>query len=146
MRTTILAGLFATAIVAASCGGDDDAPDPVDPVVEAATVGTYALVAVNGNPLPFKYGQSDTSRFDWVSGTIILQANHDMSDDLTSTETRLSNGAPIGVEAVQRFRGTWSIRGDSVRLVYPGLGVQMAGRTATTLVLAVGAVSFSYAK
>ena len=144
MRATFTAVLFATVVATAACGDD---PVRVDPLVEAATVGTYTLTSINGSPLPFKYGQSDTSRFDFIAGKIVLDANHDMSDELTSTETRLSNGAPIGVEAVQRYLGTWSIRGDSVRLTYPGLGTQMAGRTANTLTLADdNANTFSYSK
>ena len=90
MRAIILAGLLSAAI-AAGCGGDD--PEPVDPAAEAAAVGTYTLTAANGAPLPFKYGQSDSSRFDIVSGRIVLEANHDMTDETTTTETRLSTGA-----------------------------------------------------
>ena len=146
MRATILAGLFATAIVAAGCGDDDEDDVPVDPVAQAAAAGTYTLTAVNGAPLPFKYGQSDTSRFDIDSGKIVLEADLDLVDETVTTETRLSNGQPIGVEAVQRYLGTWSLRGDSVRLVYPGLGIQMAGHTATTLTLAAGVLSFVYTK
>jgi hypothetical protein len=145
MRASILAGVLAAAFAAGGCGGDD--PVPVDPVAEAAAVGTYTLTAANGSPLPFKYGQSDTSRFDIISGRIILEANHDMTDETTTTETRLSNPADtIGVEAVQRYLGSWSLRGDSVRLSYPGLGIQMAGLNGSTLTLAAGTLSLTYTK
>jgi hypothetical protein len=144
MRASILTGLLAAAIAAGGCGGDD--PAPVDPVAEAAAVGTYILTAANGSPLPFKYGQSDTSRFDIVSGKIVLEANHDMTDETTTTETRLSNADTIGVEAVQRYLGSWSLRGDSVRLSYPGLGIQMAGLNGPTLTLAAGSLSLTYTK
>lgn len=133
MRGTLLAVLFAASVVAGACGDDD--PVPPDPAVVAATVGTYVLTTLNGTALPYMYHQSDTSRFDFVSGQIVLDADLEMSDELTSTETRLSNGEPIGVEATQRYRGTWTIRGDSVRLAYPGLGFVMAGRTSTTLTI-----------
>jgi hypothetical protein len=144
MRASKLVGLLAAAIIAGSCGGDD--PDPVDPAAEAAAVGTYRLTAVNASGLPYKYFQSDTSRFDIDSGRIVLEANHDMTDETTTSEIRLSNGAPIGESAVQRYLGTWSLRGDSLRLSYPGLGIQMAGLTATTITLAAGTLSFTYTK
>jgi hypothetical protein len=133
MRATLLAVLFAAATVAGACGDDD--PTPPDPAVVAATVGTYALTTLNDTPLPYKYFQTDSSRFDFISGQIVLEEDFDMSDELRSTETRLSDGGPIGEEAVQRYLGTWSIRSDSVRLSYPGLGIVMAGRTSTTLTI-----------
>jgi hypothetical protein len=145
MRVTLLAGFIATVGVLA-CGGDDADPDPVDPAVEAATVGTYTLTLVNGAALPFKYGQSDTSRFDLVSGQIVLEADKDMTDEQTTEETRLSNGQPIGVEATQRFIGSWSISRDSVRLLYPGLGVQMAWREGSVLTLSDGVLTLTYNK
>ena len=144
MRAILMAGLFATAIAAGACG--DDA-DPVDPAVEAAAVGTYTLMSINGAALPFTYGQNDTTRAAFTEGKIILEANHNMTDELTSVETRIATGDSIGEPAVQRYLGTWSIRGDSVRLSYPGLGVQMAGRTSTTLSLADNANNtFLYSK
>lgn len=143
MRATILATVFAAAIGVAACSDDST---PVDPAVEAAAVGTYHLVTVNGTAIPFKYGQSDTSRFDIDSGTIILEANHNMSDETTTTERKLSTGAPIGEPGVQRYLGTWSIRGDSIRLSYPGLGIQMAGHSSTTLELKSGSITLTYSK
>jgi hypothetical protein len=146
MRATILAGLLATALVAGSCG-DDEPTEPVDPVRDAAAVGTYTLTTVNATALPFKYGQSDTSRFDIVSGKITLESNHDVTRETVTTETRLSNGAPIGVEAVQRHLGTWLLRGtDSVRFNFPGLETRMAAINATTVTLATGANSLIYTK
>jgi hypothetical protein len=144
MRLTIMAGLFATAIAAASCGEDAVA---VDPAAEAAAVGTYTLTAVNTSALPFKYGASDTSRFDIVSGKYVLEANHDVTRETITTETRLSNGAPIGVEARLRHLGRWSLRGtDSVRFVFPGVETRMARITATTLIVASGTNSLTYTK
>lgn len=143
MRATILAGLFATAITAASCGDD---PEPTDPAAEAAAVGTYTLTSVNEAALPFKYGQNDSTRFDITSGRIVLQANKDFTDETTFAESRLSDGAPIGEPAVQRYLGTWSIRRDSLRLVYPGLGTEMAGLTSTTITLSAGTLSLTYTK
>jgi hypothetical protein len=144
MRATILAGFLATAI-AAGCGGDE--PDPVDPAAEAAAVGTYTLTAVNTSPLPFQYGQSDTSRFEIVSGKIVLEANHDVTRETVTTESRLSDGAPIGAEALQRHLGTWSLRGtDSVRFIFPGLETRMAGIEATALTVASGTNSLTYTK
>ena len=142
MKATITVGLLAMAIATGACGDDET---PVDPVAEAAAVGTYTLVSINGTPLPFKYAQSDTSRFDITEGRIVLSANHDMTDETTTTETRLTTGAQIGGEAVQRYLGTWSLRGDSIRLAYPGLGFAMAGRNGTGLVLA-GQPSYAYSK
>ncbi len=144
MRAIVLAGLFATAIAGGACGGDD--PDPVDPAAEAAAVGVYTLTAANGSTLPFKYGQSDTSRFDIDSGSIALNADHSMTDETITTERRLSNGSQIGAEARQRYLGTWSLRGDSVRLAYPGLGIQMAGLNGPTMTLAAGTLSLTYTK
>lgn len=143
MRATFTAFLFATAMATGACGDDSE---PVDPAAEAAAVGTYTLTLANGSTLPYKYGQSDTSRFDIVSGQIVLEANHDMTDETVTTETRLSNGAPIGAEALQRYLGSWSIRNDSIRLSYPGLGVQMAGINGSTLTLAAGSLSLTYTK
>jgi hypothetical protein len=144
MRATILAGLLATALVAGNCG-DDEPSEPVDPAREAAAVVTYTLVSINGTALPFKYGQSDTSRFDITEGRIILTADRNLTDETTTAETRLSNGAPIGVEAVQRYIGTWALRGDSIRFVYPGLNTQMAAINGATLVLA-GQPVWAYTK
>jgi hypothetical protein len=144
MRATFPAVLIAVTAAAVACGGDDS--EPVDPAVKAATVGTYTLTTGNGAPLPFKYYQSDTSRFDIDSGKIVLEANGDMRDEQTTAETRLSDGTLIGVEETQRYLGLWAIRGDSVRLVYPGLGVKMAGRTATSLTLTDGTITLVYTK
>jgi hypothetical protein len=132
MRPTVPAVLLAIVIAAGACGND---ADPVDPAAEAAAVGTYTLMQINGNSLPFKYAQSDTSQYNIVSGFIKLEANHDMTDETITTETRLSNGGEIGEDATQRYLGSWSIRGDSIRLVYPGLGTAMAGLNGASLVL-----------
>lgn len=143
MRATLPAVFLAMVVAAGGCGDDSN---PVDPAVVAATVGTYTLTLANGAPLPFKYFQSDTSRFDITRGKIVLESNYDMTDEQTSVETRLNNGAVIGEEATQRYLGTWSIRGDSIRLTYPGLGVQMAGRDGNTLTLSDGSVVLTYNK
>jgi hypothetical protein len=140
-----MTGLLVTAIATGGCGGAD--PAPVDPAAEAAAVGTYTLTAVNTAGLPFQYGQSDTSRFEIVSGNIVLQANHDITRETTTTESRLSDGAPIGAESLQRHLGTWSLRGaDSVRFIFPGIGTQFAEISSTTITIASGTNSLAYTK
>jgi hypothetical protein len=132
------------AITAVACGDD---PAAVDPAAEAAAVGTYTLIAVGTSPLPFQYGLSDTSRFEIIAGNIVLEADHDVTRETVTTETRLSNGTPIGAEAVQRHLGTWSLRGaDSVRLVFPGLETRMAALNPTTLTVASVINSLTYTR
>jgi hypothetical protein len=134
----------AAAMMLAACGGDESTP--VDPAVEAATVGKYTLTAIEAGPLPYEYHKSDTSRFEIISGSLELTADHDLTDILVTNESRLSDGAQIGAEAVSRYLGTWRIRGDSIRLSYPGLGVQMAARSGQTIELVSDGLTLRYTK
>jgi hypothetical protein len=144
MKPIIRAVVVAATAIFAACGGDDSTP--VDPAVEAATVGKYTLTAIESTTLPYQYHQSDTSRFEIISGSLEFSANHDLTDILVTNESRLSDGSQIGAEAVSRYLGTWRIRGDSIRLSYPGLGVQMAARTGQTIELVSDGLTLRYTK
>jgi hypothetical protein len=138
LMRVMLAGLVS---ISMACGDD---PDPVDPAAEAALVGTYSLSAVNGGTLPFTYATTATARFEVISGQIIVEADHDFTDILTTRETTLAGGAES--DAVDTYLGTWVLRADSVRFSYPGRGVQMMGVTPSTLTVKAQGLTLTYSK
>ena len=90
----------------AACGDDG----PTDPTQSA--VGTYALVQVNGSPVPALLGQFPEGRLDVLSGTLTLR------NDKSYTETvniRVTPTTGVVQTVPITENGTFTVTGSTVQ-------------------------------
>ena len=120
-RTRALA-LAAAALLSAGCGGGDAAAGPVD----AALLGTYALVALNDRPLPAVLYPGPTSSTTVVEGTLTLRGDRTYVRTEVLRSYRADGSAVAGTDGGGTTRGIFRVRGATVTFAEefgPGLGL-----------------------
>ena len=119
MRTLLAPPLLLRSRVLAACGGDDGPAGPPD----SSHVGTYALLTVNGQPLPVTLLESSGTTIEIASGSITLAADERYSYAVTF---RTVAGDTSATESTQSETGTNTRRGNAVTL-RPPQGPTFAG-------------------
>jgi hypothetical protein len=119
------------AAAAAGCGGGAKAAGPVD----AALLGSYALVALNDRPLPAVLYPGATRSTHVVEGALTLRG--DRAYVLTQVlRAYRADGSPVaGTDAADTARGTFT--GGGAALTFrgdfgPGIGVLDVGTATVT--------------
>lgn len=105
-RRALLAAVLPSVLVI-GCDDDDLPTDPID-VVQ----GTYSLLTVNGDSLPFTVAESEGEELALVSGTL------EMRGDLTYTETIEfeivpAEGEPVPEDPIIED-GTYAVDGSTI--------------------------------
>jgi hypothetical protein len=104
------------AFVLAACS-DATAPDP-----EAAAVGNYVLMSVNGGPLPALIFQNAAGRIDVISGALTLRADRSFTE---ARDIRTTSGTTSRVDTA-RDNGGYSVTGTQITFTIPPTGSQAA--------------------
>lgn len=105
---TVLA-LAATLVAATGCGGDSNAPD-------MSHVGRYAMVSIEGDPLPVTIFDMPGYMLELTDGSLTLNANNSSVESITTVETVDGTmGQPESVSC----SGTYTRRGNTVTLTTP---------------------------
>jgi hypothetical protein len=87
--------LLALLLPLAACSGDDGT-EPTEDGVE----GTYALLTVNGNTLPFLLQETTAQKVELISGSIVLRANGTFDDVLNYRITPTGGAAAAEVDLI----------------------------------------------
>lgn len=116
-RLVLRLGLASAALAAGACGGDGP-PAITDPTDDAdLAVGVYALLTINGQPLPFLLDQEGSDLLEITAGTVSLELNRSFSD---VTTYRLTLSGVVTTET-DGATGTWDLAGNTVFLTPTGL-------------------------
>lgn len=124
MRLDTLRPVVLISLLASACSGDD----PAGPADDAA-VGTYVLVEVDGEPLPYTFNPPPLV-LQITAGSILLMPDGSFEERVSfrtqNTETGETN------DELESHFGTWTRDGDDLRFSAPGVsytGVTLAGGT-----------------
>ena len=121
-RALVRALALAAVASSAGCGGGDKAVGPVD----AALVGTYTLVALNGQPLPAVLYPGPTRSTNVVESTLTLRGDRTYVRTEARRAYRADGSAVAGTDHGDTTQGTFRVRGATVTFAAefgPGIGV-----------------------
>ena len=136
MSRRTFAALTLIALVAA-CGGDT-ATAP-----QAEVSGTYALSTINGSPMPFVLGPTQTGTLSIVSGNVIVNANGTYSVGFTVRET----AGAVSTDATDTGTGTWTRTNETIRFRDDADGTITSAQFASnTLTIVADGFTFVYRK
>jgi hypothetical protein len=110
LRRTFLT-LAAGPLVLAACSGAPTGPDP-------RVVGGYALLSINGNPLPMRLGVAGPSSTDLVGGmmTINADATYSLRLDVRTTVYETTQPGRVSTGPVWSF-GSYTRRRSAYRFL-----------------------------
>ena len=109
-RTGTRTLVLALAALSAGCGGGDKAAGPVD----AALVGTYALVALNDRPLPAVLYPGRSLSAAVVDGAITLRGDRTYVQTELRRDYRADGSTVAGSDHALTSRGTFTQRGSAL--------------------------------
>lgn len=123
IHSTLLALATAT-LVATACGGDSTGPKPL------SHVGRYALISVDGAPLPLKLIDELTLKLTVTEGALTLNANNSFVQEV-KVEV-VENGVPAPTELLS-CGGSYQRNGNSFTLTSTATDNCDAGTATGTL-------------
>jgi hypothetical protein len=104
------------AITLLACGGDDPSAPPESPYHLAA--GSYALVSLDGDPLPATIFQEGTLRVDITAATLVLRSDRTFTETLDALNIDGTTQEPER----QVHDGTYTITNATAAFVVPAVG------------------------
>jgi hypothetical protein len=110
LRRTFLT-LAASTLVLVACSDAPTGPDP-------RAVGVYALLSINGQPLPMRLGVAGPSATDLVGGmmTINADATYSLRLDVQTTVYQTTQPGHVSTAPLWRF-GSYTRRGSTYRFL-----------------------------
>jgi len=123
IHSTLLA-LAAAAVVATGCGGDSTAPKPV------SHVGRYALISVDGAPLPLTLFDDPTLKLTVTEGALTLDASNAFTQEVKIEV--VANGFPAPPELLS-CGGTYKRNGNTLTFTSTATDQCDAGTATGTL-------------
>jgi hypothetical protein len=130
-RTARAFGVLVLSAAAGGCRGGDEATGPVD----AALLGTYALVALNERPLPAAFLLSPPPSRHLVEGTLTLRGDRTFVHTEVTRSYRADGSAVPGSEGTHTTEGTVTRRGAALTFSQDwgnALGRQTVGTATVT--------------
>jgi hypothetical protein len=109
-RTARAFGVLALSAAAGGCRRGDEATGPVD----AALLGTYALVALNQRPLPAASFPGPPPSRHLVEGTLTLRGDRTFVHTEVTRSYRADGSAVPGSEGTHTTEGTVTRRGEAL--------------------------------
>lgn len=106
VSATLAMALLVIAPLVSAC---ERTPTEIEPF---EAVGTYTMVAINGQPLPalFKYDESYDTQYDYISGQLVLRADSTFSNSYTVRVTKGTLGGRTQLGAKTNFFASGSYR------------------------------------
>ena len=136
-RFTVLLLLAVATIVASACGSDS----ATEPVV-TSVVGTWALTAVSGKPLPFVFSASDP-KLELISKQYVITATGTFTTSFTLRGTELDGTVNTTTTS---DAGTETLANNTVTFVYKSDGSVVTAHVSPTTMTIAGNVTQVFTK
>lgn len=117
MRSVKHAFLALALVISSACGASDE---PIAPPTAESIVGTYALFNVNGGSLPHLFAADGVTRIEYMSGSVVLNADLTVTDALVFRVSRV-DGTGTPTTTTSTFTGTYTLSGSTVTATYTGV-------------------------
>jgi hypothetical protein len=134
-RTARAFGVLVFSAAAGACRGGDEATGPADAPVDAALLGTYALVALNERPLPAAFLLAPPPSHHVVEGTLTLRGDRTFVQTEVTRFYRADGSAVPGSEGTSTAEGRVTGRGAALTFSQDwgnALGRQTVGTATVT--------------